>query len=364
MAAHVLIFPFPLQGHINSMLKLAELLSLAGLHVTFLNTDHNHRLIVRHSAAYTRLASCPRLRFRSIPDGFDDDGHRSVSRLLDLAESLRTRAAVFYKDLLLELVSGDAGGQGWPALTCVIADGILPFAVDVAIGLGVPALFFRTSSACSVWSYFCIPKLFQIGDLPFPESMMANEDDADLDEPIRSLPGMEGFLRRRDLPVYCRNAKDSAEPSLQALCSSTANTPRARAFILNTFEALEPSALFHIRSYCPNTYAIGPLHALLAKLHCEENTAPAEMAATARKSVDAGGSSFLELEKLIQEIKSMRRATEDDDINHIPFGCAFARSYWELAEKNLGKIQIYIEKDWKEGKWLKEVEEFGVDSVN
>jgi hypothetical protein len=37
--AHVLIFPFPAQGHVNSMLKLAGLLSLAGLHVTFLNTD-------------------------------------------------------------------------------------------------------------------------------------------------------------------------------------------------------------------------------------------------------------------------------------------------------------------------------------
>lgn len=84
MADHVLVFPFPAQGHVNSVLKLAELLSLAGLHVTFLNTDHNLRLLARHSVAYARLDRSPRFRFRSIPDGFEDERRRSASRLLDL----------------------------------------------------------------------------------------------------------------------------------------------------------------------------------------------------------------------------------------------------------------------------------------
>ncbi|XP_065010669.1 7-deoxyloganetic acid glucosyltransferase-like [Musa acuminata AAA Group] len=257
MADHVLVFPFPLQGHVNSMLKLAELLSLAGLHVTFLNTDHNLRLLARHSVAYARLDRSPRFRFRSIPDGFEDERRRSASRLLDLLESLQTRSVGPYKDLLLDLQHRDEDGyRGWPALTCVIADGIMTFAADVAREVGVPAMFFRTVSACSIWSYLCIPELLRTGELPFP-------DDADLDEPIRNVPGMEGFLRRRDLSIFCRNAKDSSDPRLRLVRTATADSVRARALILNTFESLEPCALEHIRSRCPVTYCIGPLHALL-----------------------------------------------------------------------------------------------------
>ncbi|RWV96858.1 hypothetical protein GW17_00040399 [Ensete ventricosum] len=169
MADHVLVFPFPLQGHVNSMLKLAELLSLAGLHVTFLNTDHNLGLLAQHSVAYARLVRSPRFRFRSIPDGLEDERPRSASRLLDLAESLQTRSVGPYKDLLLNLQRRDGEGHGgWPALTCVIADGIMTFAVDIASEVGVPAMFFRTVSACSIWSYLCIPELLRTGELPFP----------------------------------------------------------------------------------------------------------------------------------------------------------------------------------------------------
>ncbi|KAK8715830.1 hypothetical protein V6N13_043156 [Hibiscus sabdariffa] len=43
---HVLIFPLPTQGNVNSMLKLAELLALAGLNLTFLNSDFIHEQLV------------------------------------------------------------------------------------------------------------------------------------------------------------------------------------------------------------------------------------------------------------------------------------------------------------------------------
>ncbi|XP_054823072.1 uncharacterized protein LOC129321363 [Prosopis cineraria] len=39
---HVLIFPLPWQGHVNTMLPLAELLALSDVHVTFLCT---HRFL-------------------------------------------------------------------------------------------------------------------------------------------------------------------------------------------------------------------------------------------------------------------------------------------------------------------------------
>jgi UDP:flavonoid glycosyltransferase YjiC (YdhE family) len=52
--AHMLPFPFPALGHIKPLLSLAELLCHAGLHVTFLNTDHNVRTIAA-SPTYNRF---------------------------------------------------------------------------------------------------------------------------------------------------------------------------------------------------------------------------------------------------------------------------------------------------------------------
>ncbi|GJN07420.1 hypothetical protein PR202_ga25250 [Eleusine coracana subsp. coracana] len=61
--AHVLVFPVPAQGHLNCMLHFATGLLRAGLHVTFLHTDHSLRRLGAAAAA----CSSPRLRFLSIP---------------------------------------------------------------------------------------------------------------------------------------------------------------------------------------------------------------------------------------------------------------------------------------------------------
>lgn len=88
------------------------------------------------------------------------------------------------------------------------------------------------------------------------------EEEDGLDETIRGVPGMEGFLRRRDLPSFCRNAKSTSDPVLQFVIEANANVRRGRGLILNTFESLEGPILSHIRSAIPNIYAVGPLHLL------------------------------------------------------------------------------------------------------
>ncbi|KAJ3677040.1 hypothetical protein LUZ60_002764 [Juncus effusus] len=254
---HVLIFPYPSQGPLNCMMKLAELLAINGLHVTLLNTsDTHHRLIL--SAA--SLPKNPLLRFKFIPDGLPDDQPRDASLLVGVAESLDKTAKTLLRDLLVNM-----GGNGsdsssecnFPPITCIIADGFMPFVVDVAEEIGIPCLSFRTPSACSIWAYLCIPNMLQNGELPF--------DGADLDELVKGVPGMEGFLRRRDLPEFCRHVKGPDDSELKFMATITANSGKARGFILNTTDVLESTAVDHIRSQIPTTYAIGPIHALLKR---------------------------------------------------------------------------------------------------
>uniref|UniRef100_A0A1D1Z3V9 Glycosyltransferase n=1 Tax=Anthurium amnicola TaxID=1678845 RepID=A0A1D1Z3V9_9ARAE len=246
---HVLVVPLPAQGHITSMLKLAELLSLSGMRVTFLNTHYNHRLLLRFSALRDRLARRPCLHLRSIPDGLPDDNPRTADRMGEFVLSLRATWPSVLRELLL------ADPEGEPPVTCIVGDGFLDFAVDVAEELGIPIIAFRTSSACSVWAYYCIPNLIATGRFPF-------QDGCDLDELIACVPGMESFLRRRDMPSFCR-VKDVADRAMQFVNGATQSTTRFRGLILNTTEFAEASVLTHIRAHLPTTYPIGPVHALL-----------------------------------------------------------------------------------------------------
>ncbi|KAI3458625.1 hypothetical protein Pfo_015288 [Paulownia fortunei] len=244
---HVLIFPFPAQGHINSMLKLAELFCMTGgFHVTFLTTTYIHRRLLQHSDIRLRFGRS--FRLQAIPDGLPEDSPRSFSDWMDWLDSLRATAKPLLKELLVSN-DGDAPGP----ITCVISDGVLSFVLDVGEETGIPVFYFRTISACAFWAYFCMPELIKAHELPF------NSNDLDL--PIVNVRGMEGMLRRRDLPSFCRSDLNTRES--QMVMYETQQTPRAKGLILNTFEDLEGAILDQIRTKIPNLYSIGSLHAHL-----------------------------------------------------------------------------------------------------
>ncbi|KAK7842958.1 7-deoxyloganetic acid glucosyltransferase, partial [Quercus suber] len=58
-------------------------------------------------------------------------------------------------------------------------------------------------------------------------------------------------------------SKLPSRPNLQYIKNITRQSPQAHALILNTFEDLEGLVLSYIRTKCPKTYTIGPLHAIL-----------------------------------------------------------------------------------------------------
>lgn len=91
-----------------------------------------------------------------------------------------------------------------------------------------------------------------------------------MDRLIKSVPGMESFLRCRDLPNFFR-ASDLNGETPQLVLKETQQSLRAEANILNTFEDLEGPILSHLRTHmCPNFYSVGPLHTQL-KLRLAKN---------------------------------------------------------------------------------------------
>ncbi|OMO68459.1 UDP-glucuronosyl/UDP-glucosyltransferase [Corchorus capsularis] len=154
---HVLIFPVPAQGHVNSMLKLAELLALAGLKITFLNSQHNHERLICHTDIRSRFIKYPGFEFETITDGLPVDHPRVGDRIMEIFDAMELRTKPILREMLVKMK---------PPVDCIIGDGILGFIVDVANELGIPIFQFRTISACCIWAYFSIPDMIQAGELP------------------------------------------------------------------------------------------------------------------------------------------------------------------------------------------------------
>ncbi|XVE96984.1 hypothetical protein REPUB_Repub02eG0271300 [Reevesia pubescens] len=242
---HVLIFPFPAQGHIKPMLCLAELLCQAGLQVTFLNTHHNHRRLnkLHDLSTSTRF---PTLRFKSLSDGLPEDHPRNLLRFIDLVYSIKSVTKPLFRNLLISL----SHKPDMPPVSCIIADGIMSFAIDVAEELQIrKVIIFRTISCCCLWSYFCAPKHIEQGELPFSGN--------DIDQEVGSIPGME-----HDRRPYSFGSKQLEDPNFQFFVTETQAITRASAVIFNTFDSLEAPVLSQMTPVFPKVYTIGPLHAL------------------------------------------------------------------------------------------------------
>lgn len=263
---HVLLFPLPLQGPVNSTFKLAELLCLAGLHITVLLTEDIHSRLLRNANTQSRFDRYPGFQLKTIPDGLPENHSRSGDKFMELFDSLKSKTKSLFKEMLTYGAGGLSSETRRP-VSFIIADGILGFTCDVAQELGIPIVYIRTISPCCLWVFFCLPKLIEAGELPFAGD--------DLDTLIKSIPGTENFLRRRDLPDFCRLG-DLSHENIQLYKTESQENARAYGLILNTFEELDELVLSHMRTVCPNLYTIGPLHAhLKTKLSKETTSNPA-----------------------------------------------------------------------------------------
>lgn len=164
---HVLIFPLPMQGHVNSMLKLAELCCISGLHVTVLLSDFNYDRLLRHANVESRFAKYAGFQFATISDGLPDDHPRVGERTMEIVLSLKVVGESQFRNLM---VSTDRltkiGGVKRRPLTCLIMDGVLSFAAIVAEEMGIPFIYFRTVGSCSFWANFCVQDVIDAGEIP------------------------------------------------------------------------------------------------------------------------------------------------------------------------------------------------------
>ncbi|XP_057469035.1 7-deoxyloganetin glucosyltransferase-like isoform X1 [Actinidia eriantha] len=258
---HALCIPFPAQGHINPMLKLAKLLHHRGFHITFVHTDFNHHRLLK-SRGPAALRGIPSFHFETIPDGLPPPAATdSTQHVPSLCDSTRKNCSVPLRNLINKL--NNAGvSSGVPPVTCVIADGVMSFAVLVAQELGIPGVLFWTTSACGFMGYVQYRKLVDEGLIPFKDSHYLT--NGELDAAIDWIPGVNG-MQLKHIPTFIRTT-DPNDIMIDFVLGEIERAHKATAILLNTFHALEHNFVDAISTKYPNTYTIGPLQLLLNQI--------------------------------------------------------------------------------------------------
>ncbi|KAK9288617.1 hypothetical protein L1049_017077 [Liquidambar formosana] len=253
---HAVLVPYPAQGHVNPIMQFAKLLHARGFHVTFVNTEYNHKRLV-HSKGPDSVKGLPDFRFTTIPDGLPpSDYHHVTQDIATLCDSTRNNSLIPFRELLAKLNSS----PDVPPVTCIISDAVMSFTMQAAKELGIPEAQFWTASACGLMGYFQFSELAERGLVPFKDKRyMCN---GCLDTPLDWIPGMRG-IQLMDMPTFAR-ITDRDDIMFNFMIEQMQNCSNSMGIIINTFDDLESEVLNGlVASSLPRIYTIGPLTSLL-----------------------------------------------------------------------------------------------------
>ncbi|XBH89427.1 hypothetical protein VPH35_081331 [Triticum aestivum] len=274
---HAVVVPHPSSGNINPALQLAKLLHHHGVYITFVNTEHNHRIMEATEGA-AAVRGHEGFRFEAIPDGLVEADRDAEDYDLMLSAATSQRSAEPLKELLLRL----NGTQGMPPVTCVLPTSLMSFALDVARELGL--LDERTPE--------CDSRRLDPGVPPI------------------SLGDTSSFLRTTNPDDF----------GLRFNIVEANGCTKAGALILNTFDDLEADVLAALHAEYPRIYTVGPLGSLL-----NHHLRP-------RDDGDSGSAGGLSLWKQDSECLAWLDTQQPGSIVYANFGSLTVLSTDQLAE--------------------------------
>ncbi|WCJ44440.1 UDP-Glycosyltransferase superfamily protein [Euphorbia peplus] len=260
---HVVCVPFPAQGHINPMLQLSKLLHQKGFHVTFVNTEYNHKRLLR-SRGPEFINTIPSFRFETITDGLPPSEADCTQDVPSLFSATQKNCLAPFRKLLSKLNSSPENN---PPVTCIVSDCIMSFTLKASQELKIPNFLFWTASLCGFMGYLHYRTLIEKGIFPLKDiSYLTN---GYLETEIDWIGGMEG-IPMKALPTFFRTTNPD-DIMFNFAMVEVENACNGSGVIFNTFDELEDQVLKHLSSILPNPiYTVGPLQLLLQN-NGEEN---------------------------------------------------------------------------------------------
>ena len=149
----VILFPLPLQGCINPMLQLANILHSRGFSITVIHTRFNA----------PRASSHPLFTFLQIPDGLSESQIKDepTSNVMSLLAQINVNAESPFRECLQKLLLEES-----EKVSCLVDDCGWLFTQSVAESLNLPRLVLSTFKATFLNAYPILPRIRTKGYLP------------------------------------------------------------------------------------------------------------------------------------------------------------------------------------------------------
>ena len=150
---HVVVIPWPAQGHVIPLMEFSLCLVEHGCRVTFVITESIHDRIT--NACSERQITGDQLRLVAISGlELQEDKKRPGKMTQGIWQFMPQKV----EQLMEEINKTDADG-----ITCVVADQSIGWALEIAAKMGIPQAAFFPASALALVFGFSVPKLIDDG---------------------------------------------------------------------------------------------------------------------------------------------------------------------------------------------------------
>jgi UDP:flavonoid glycosyltransferase YjiC (YdhE family) len=229
---HILVLPYPVQGHVLPLMEFGQTLAKHNLKVTFINSE----------AIQTRIGDGEfgdNFSIITIEDGLEPGADRDAPGVL--YQSINRFMPQKLEELIRDINSG-----GDDNVTCLVADITIPWAQEVAAKLGIRRVGFNPASAAFAALIFSIPKLIQDG--------IVDEDGTPLKHEELEVSSNMPIMNTKDF-VWLRMGRVVSPKLIFHDMKNSKHSKHAERIICNSMYDLEPGAF---NSY-PELVPVGPL---------------------------------------------------------------------------------------------------------
>ncbi|BAU01340.1 hypothetical protein LR48_Vigan10g248800 [Vigna angularis] len=235
---HVMVVPYPAQGHVIPLMDLSLILVKQGIKITFVNTKENHDRIKSALPCGDGLLS--QIYLVWISDGLESSeerkkpGKSSGAVLKVMPEKVEE---------LIECINGSESEK----ITCVLADQSIGWALDLAEKKGIRRAAFCPASAAQLVLGLSIPKFIHNG--------IIDKDGTPLEKKGIQLSPTMPSVSTEKLVWVCVGNKTIQRHIFQLMVKNIESMKKTEWLLCNSSHELESEAI----TMAPEIIPIGPL---------------------------------------------------------------------------------------------------------
>ena len=150
----IVVIPYPAQGHVIPFMELSQCIAKQGFKITFVNTEYNHKRVLKALGENNYLGS--EISLESIPDGLEPWEDRNELGKL-------TKSIFQVMPGKLQQLINRINMSGEERITGIITDWTMGWSLEVAEKMNIRRAIFWPASAALLCSMLSISKLLNDG---------------------------------------------------------------------------------------------------------------------------------------------------------------------------------------------------------